>query len=423
LSGARLNGVDADREAQLLFRVIDTISAGLDLNRMLQGVATLVTETTATDVCFVHLLDEKGRALRLHGATPPFDGLAGQIELAVGEGVSGWVAEHGEPVVILDDKAADPRYLYIPALRGEEFTSMVSVPIVTPLGHLVGVLNVHTRARREFSGADVELLRTVAGLVAGAIENARLHRRLAEREEALESFAERIVEWQERESRRLAGEIHDGISQRIVSLFFHLSAAADVIGADPALAAEQIGRAQELAAAALDETRSAIAGLRPPVLDDLGLAASLDSLGHSFPGLDVRVDAAELRMAGHVETAVYRTAQEALQNVAKHASAQSVRIRLSHHAERVLLEISDDGAGFDPELQRAASERRSGVPSPTGLGLSGMRERAELLGGTLELISAPGRGTTVRLAVPFTPPAYPGTAHSGIPGWPAHPPG
>ena len=418
MTGARLNGVDADREAQLLFRVIDTISAGLDLGRMLQGVATLVTETTATDVCFVHLLDEKGRVLRLHGATPPFDSLVGQIELALGEGVSGWVAEHGEPVVILDDKAADPRYRYIPALRGEEFISMVSVPIVTPLGHLVGVLNVHTRARREFSGADVELLRTVAGLVAGAIENARLHRRLAEREEALESFAERIVEWQERESRRLAGEIHDGISQRIVSLFFHLSAAADAIAADPALAAEQIGRAQELAAGALDETRSAIAGLRPPVLDDLGLAASLDSLGHSFPGLDVRVDAADLRMAGHVETAVYRTAQEALQNVAKHAGAQSARIRLSQHASRVVLEVSDDGSGFDPEAQRAASEPDRGMPRPTGLGLSGMRERAELLGGTLELISAPGRGTTVRLAVPFTPPAFSGPVpdHRGTPG-------
>jgi two-component system, NarL family, sensor kinase len=425
LTGGRLNGVDAEREAQLLFRVIDTISAGLDLRRMLQGVATLVTETTATDVCFVHLLDEKGRVLRLHGATPPFDGLVGEIELAVGEGVSGWVAEHGEPVVISDDKTADPRYRYIPALRGEEFTSMLSVPIVTPLGHLVGVLNVHTRARREFTGADVELLRTVAGLVAGAIENARLHRRLAEREEALESFAERIVEWQERESRRLAGEIHDGISQRIVSLFFHLSAAADAIAAepaDPAVAAEQVGRAQELAAAALDETRLAIAGLRPPVLDDLGLAASLESLGRSFPGLDVRVEADDLQMAGHVETVVYRTAQEALQNVAKHAGAESVRIRVSRHADRAVLEVSDDGAGFDPAATAALAG--PGVAPPTGLGLPGMRERAELLGGTLELASAPGHGTTVRLAVPFTPRGLPGPgpALPGTPGWPARRP-
>ncbi len=271
----------------------------------------------------------------------------------------------------------------------------------------------------KFTGGDVELLRSVAGLVAGAIENARLHRRLAEREEALESFTERIVEWQERESRRLAGEIHDGISQRIVSLFFHLSAAADAIAADPVLAAEQIGRAQELAAAALDETRSAIAGLRPPVLDDLGLAASLESLGHSFPGLDVRVETADLRMAGHVETAVYRTAQEALQNVVKHAGAQSVRIRLSAQRDRAVLEVSDDGGGFDPGTPRRAPG--SGV-SPAGLGLAGMRERAELLGGALELISAPGHGTTVRLAVPFTPPVYEGPGHPGTPGSPGHQP-
>jgi two-component system, NarL family, sensor kinase len=389
--------------------VIDTISAGLDLDRMLQGVATLVTETTGTDVCFVHLLDERGRTLQLRGATPPFDDLVGKIELGLGEGVSGWVASHGEPAVLLDDKTADPRYRYIPALRGEDFTSMLSVPVVTPLGHLIGVLNVHTKLRREFTSADVELLKSVAGLVAGAIENARLHTRLAEREEALERFAEQFVEWQEHESRRLAGEIHDGISQRIVSLFFHLSAAADAIPSDPEVAAEQVARAQELAAAALDETRSAIAGLRPPVLDDLGLAASLESLGHSFPGLDVRVEAINRPMAEHMETAVYRTAQEALQNAAKHAGARSVRLRLYRQRDQVVLDITDDGTGFDVG---AAGRGAAGPGSaaPTGFGLSGMRERAELLGGKLELSSAPGRGTTVRLAIPFLPRTQAGPA-------------
>ena len=422
MTSPRLGGVDAEREALLLSRVIDAISGGLDLGRILRGVAKLVTETTGTDVCFVHLLDERGRTLRLQGATPPFDDLVGKIELGLGEGVSGWVASHGESAVIVDDKTADPRYRYIPALRGEEFTSMVSVPIVTPLCHLVGVLNVHTRLRREFTAADVELLRSVAGLVAGTIENARLHRRLAEREEALEQFAERTVQWQEHERRRLAGEIHDGISQRIVSLFFHLSAAADAIPGAPEVAAEQVALAQELATAALDETRSAIAGLRPPILDDLGLAASLESLGHSFPQLDVQVEATRSRMAEHVETAVYRTAQEALQNVAKHANARSVRVRLYLQRDRMVLEVTDDGTGFDPAAadggaatdgtatgsaaMRAAGADGpgAGASAPTGFGLAGMRERAELLGGKLELASSPKRGTTVRLTVPLNPP-------------------
>jgi len=399
LSRAGAAWADPEREAQLLSRIIDTISAGLDLDRMLQGVARLVTETVDTDVCFVHLLDEQGTRLQLRGATPPFDDLVGKIELSLGEGVSGWVALHGEPAVLVDHKTDDPRYRYIPALRGEDFASMVSVPVVTPLGHLVGVLNVHTKLRREFAGADVELLRSVAGLVAGAIENARLHSRLAEREEALERFAEQMVEWQEHESRRLAGEIHDGISQRIVSLFFHLSAAADAIPGEPDVAAEQVARAQELAAAALDETRLAIAGLRPPVLDDLGLAASLESLGRSFPQLDVQVEAVSCRIAEHVETAVYRTAQEALQNVVKHARAKAVRVRMSVADDRVLLEVSDDGQG----LAAAARGRAPESAGPTGFGLSGMRKRAELLGGKLELSSSPGRGTTVRLVVPVSP--------------------
>jgi two-component system, NarL family, sensor kinase len=394
-----LSGAGPQSDARLLSRVIDTISAGLDLDRILQGVARLVTETAGADVCFVHLLDERGTRLQLRGATPPFDDLVGKIELAVGEGVSGWVALHGEPAVIIDHKTDDPRYRYFPALRGEDYASMVSVPVVTPLGHLVGVLNVHTKLRREFTGADVELLRSVAGLVAGAIENARLHSRLAEREEALERFAEQMVEWQEHESRRLAGEIHDGISQRIVSLFFHLSAAADAIPGEPDVAAQQVAMAQELAAAALDETRSAIAGLRPPVLDDLGLAASLESLGRSFPQLDIQVDAASCRIAEHIETAVYRTAQEALQNVAKHARARTVRVHMSVRDGRVLLEVRDDGRG----LAAAAEGKPASSPGPTGFGLSGMRKRAELLGGELELSSSPGRGTTVRLVLPVSP--------------------
>ena len=360
----RLGVADAEAEARLLSRVVETISAGLDLDRILQGVAQLVTETTETDVCFVHLLDERGRKLQLRGATPPFDTMVGSVELAVGEGVAGWVADHGQPAVIVDNKTADPRYRYIPALRGEEFTSMLSVPVVTPMGHLVGVLNVHTRLRREFTAADVELLRTVAGLVAGAIENARLHRRLAEREEALERFAERMVEWQEHERRRMAGEIHDGISQRIVACSStcrpRRTPSGLAAGCGRAVAGRGTGRGRP------GRTRSAIAGLRPPEVDDLGLAASLESLGHGFPLLDVQVETDPLSMAEHAETAVYRTAQEALQNAAKQPTPRRCRSGCTAK-DRAVLEVTDDGSGFDTAEVPVGGTRGG----PTGFGLSG----------------------------------------------------
>ena len=396
MTSSRLGlGVGAGAGHALLHRVIEILSAGLDLDGIAQGVADLITETTSTDVCFVHLLDPAGDRLHLRGATPPFDRLAGRIELPINEGVSGWVAAHCEPVVIIDNKRADPRYRYIPELRGEEFISMASVPMITRPGDLVGVLNVHTRDRREFTKADIELLGSVANLMAGAIENASLHNRLAEREEAMERFAEQIVLLQETERRRLAGEIHDGISQRIVSLSFHLSAAADAVTSDPASAAEQISRAQELAAGALDETRNAIAGLRPPVLDDLGLAASLESLARSIPLPNLQVETVATVLPEHVEIAVYRIAQEALQNIMKHASAGHVQLRLTVATGAVVLEISDDGVGFDPSTMPEQA-------GPAGYGLPGMQQRAELLGGQLTADSTPGRGTVVRLRVPIT---------------------
>jgi len=378
---------DPAQEARLLARIVETISAGLDLDAILQGIAALTTETTQTDVCFVYLLDETGEWLVLRGATPPFHRMAGQVELKMGEGVSGWVAAHGRPAVITDDKHADQRYKHLPALGREDLTSMACVPILVKPHRLVGVLNVHTRQRREFTDADVQLLGWMAGLMAGGIENARLHRMLAQREAAMERFAERIVLAQETERRRLAGEIHDGISQRVVSLSFHLSAAADALATKPDVAAHEIAEAQSLAEAALDETRFAIAGLHPPVLDDLGLAASLESLAASVPQLQIHAEASPCELPAHVATSVYRIAQEALQNVVKHAGATRARLRLQAHGDTITLEVQDDGKGFTPA-------------NNTGYGLPGMRERAELLGGTLEVKSHPGQGTLLRLRFP-----------------------
>src|SRR5262245_60809643 len=104
-------------------RILEATAADLDVSEVAQRVAAVMTEATGADVCFVHAVDIELNRVALIGATPPFDQVVGSVELAVGEGVAGWVAKHAEPAVV-PNKWEDPRYKYIPALKGEDFKSM-----------------------------------------------------------------------------------------------------------------------------------------------------------------------------------------------------------------------------------------------------------------------------------------------------------
>lgn len=357
---------------------------------MVRRAAALIIEATGADVCFVHLVDDRRGCLVLAGATPPFDELAGTVELAIGEGVAGWVAEHGEPLVV-EDKWHDPRYKYIPALRGEDYASLVSLPMVRRGRQVVGVVNVHSKARRQHSPEEVAVLSDVAGLLAGIVDNARLYSRLAEREADLERFAAGTIELQELERRRVAADVHDGISQRLVSLWYHLSAAEEAVAGDDALVATELAAAKELTTAALEEARRTIAGLRPAVLDDLGLGPGLESLAATVPGGTTVVELEPCDLPAHVETALFRIAQEALQNVSKHARATAVSVTLTTTGTGVRLVVADDGVGFDPERDGRRAD---------AYGLAGMAERAALVGARVRVVSARGAGTTVTVDVP-----------------------
>ena len=387
----------ADRELALLRELIRAASSGPGVEPLAAAAARIITAATDSDVCFVHVLDDTERSLTLAGATPPFDSEVGKIRLPLGQGISGWVASHHEPVVISNDKESDPRYLPFESLRGRDFTSMVSVPMETDPGGLVGVLNVHTVAQREFDDRDVELLLVIGRLIAGAMHQARLHRQLVARERAHENFVEQVIEAQELERRRLAGDIHDGISQRLVTLAYRLDAAAQAVDNRVALI-EQLDRARELAQLTLGEARAAISGLRPPVLDDLGLSGGLASLARSIPQVRIDTDLDDVRLPDHIELALYRIAQECLQNVVKHARASRAKLTFAvdrnDHAETARLEIVDDGIGFD------TLEHPLGSDEMGGYGLLSMAERAEIVGGRLNIRSRPGTGTAVTATIP-----------------------
>ncbi len=214
-----------------------------------------------------------------------------------------------------------------------------------------------------------------------------------------------MIAAQEAERGRLSRDIHDGIMQRLVSLTYHLDAATDAVSEASPYGAEQLAIARGLADLTLDEGRAAIAGLRPPVLDDLGLADGLASLARSVAQLDVRVDAVDCDLSEHAQIALYRIAQESLQNIVKHAHATEAQIRLQCDAEHAVLWVTDNGRGFDrgapaPAGGAATGDRPGEVSS---YGLRTMAERAELMGGRLEVTSRPGLGTTVTAVIPLTP--------------------
>ena len=139
------------------------------------------------------------------------------------------------------------------------------------------------------------------------------------------------------------------------------------------------------------EAHAALAGLRPPVLEDLGLADALASLARSIAQLPVTVLADTHRLPEHMEIALYRIAQEALQNVVKHAHATTARVELRCDTTRAFLRISDNGRGFDTTAHD---------PGATSYGLRSMAERAELIGGRLDVTSRLGQGTTVTATAP-----------------------
>jgi signal transduction histidine kinase len=374
-----LEHLDTDLQRGTLLEVIALSAAMDDLAGLSQAAAALLARISGSDRCVVHVLDQGLRRLTVAGTWPPGD-TGGSDVLLMGAGLAGWAASHGRAAVSVD-VAADPRAEGTDSLCA----SAVSAPIGVRGAGLHGVATVSSARRREFTAAEVAVVVGIARLLAPSVAAARHHEHLHAREVIRHRSTEEFIALQEKDRRQLAAEVHDGVGQRIVGLSFHVVAAAESLSDRPEFAAEQLATARELADLAQAEVRSAVYGLRPPLLDDLGLADALVSLGRRVPGLDVDVRVSDQFLADHVATSLYRIAQEALQNVAKHSGADRATVELFTAGRYVVLRVTDDGEGFDAD---------DGV---RGEGLTIMRERAEL-----DLVSRRGVGTTMAVRMPLT---------------------
>ncbi len=261
---------------------------------------------------------------------------------------------------------------------------------------VVGVLEVYGPR----SLLDTTILDSLAVQAASALENARLYGELAERERRLEELIGQLITAQEKERRRVAYEVHDGLTQVAVAAHQLLQAFAYDHPAGSTVGEGELDRVLELARQTVTEARSVTAALRPTALDDFGLAAAIrqhvESLRAEGWHIAYEENLNELRLPGEVETALYRVLQEALTNVRKHAQTKEAGVVLVHRNGRLRLEIFDPGCGFDPEA----------IPGTSGpgerIGLSSMRERVALLSGELTIRSRPRSGTTVVADIPLS---------------------
>ncbi len=296
-------------------------------------------------------------------------------------GMLGAMLETAEPFRT-QDIHEDPRFNGWWPRGHPDMHSFLGVPIVAPEGVIGAFYLTEKEGEPDFTVADQELIQLLAAHAAIAITNARLY----EQSRELSILSER---------NRLALELHDAVSQKLFSLVLNAEAAATLLDRDANEARAQVVKLQELATQALEELRSLIFELRPPDLERDGLCGALRK------HVDVlrRLQPTQIELEGDLELApdlrrdqdVFRIAQEALQNALRHAHATHILLRLRAEDGRLLLDVEDDGVGFDPDAADVRSQR---------LGLTSMEERAQRLGARLEVRSAEGAGTTVHLEMP-----------------------
>ncbi|HEV2782132.1 MAG TPA: GAF domain-containing sensor histidine kinase [Actinophytocola sp.] len=374
-----MTGIERDELREVSAAVL-AVTSHLSVRDVLQTILTTARRLLDARYAALGVPDNKGSFREFLA-----DGISDEQWAAIGpvprqHGLLGLMLCDPNPVRLADIRD-HPKFGWWPAAH-PELTDFLGMPIVDGEEILGELFLANSRRPGGFTAADEELLRLLAAHAAIALVNARLYERSRELS---------IVE----ERNRIARELHDAVTQKLFSLRLTADAAASLLREDPDRAGAVLDGVRKLAAEATEELRAIVVGQRPVDLtgDDLSVA-----LRKQVDLLD-RVHDAEVRFAGRCVPrlsddrleGVYRVAQEAMHNALRHAEAGRIDVNLLCRNGYVVLEVTDDGRGFDPLAAGEATRR---------LGLASMRERARTLSGQLTVTSSPGAGTTVRLAVP-----------------------
>ncbi len=383
------------RRLQLLHDIDRAILAARSPQEIAATALQRVREVTGVRRASIMLFDAQAQDMNLLAV----DGAAGlQIPPSTHIPMEWpWLSEcrRGQIAIVEDFAALPQTWLETDTLLAHGVRSSIAFPL-TVGQQVIGALTV---ARAESGPPPQDLLafgRQVADSLAVTLENARLFAQVQTGQQQTQSFSRRLVEALEDERRTLARELHDEAGQALTTLNLGLGQLKRETATHDLLQA-RIAELQQITSGAMEDLHRLAVNLRPVTLDRYGLLPALEQYVEAFGrrgGLKVEfavVDLGEERFAPEIETALYRVVQEALTNIARHAQATRVGVVVERRSDTLVVIVEDNGHGFDVDLALDSGR----------LGLLGMRERAEMLGGSLAIESSPGAGCSVYATVPL----------------------
>jgi signal transduction histidine kinase len=370
-----------NEDLKLLNDVAAALTSSLDVEEILDKTLDLVMDYLEVEAGEIFLREDGEQELRLSLHRGDFDEAFSHMDrFRIGEGFIGMVAATGK-LMVSTNLRKDMRYLR-PEVVEAGFQCIACIPLLAG-GKVVGVMSAATRNERVLDERELQLLTAIGSWAGMTIENARLNRQ-----------ARRLAVLEERE--RIGMDLHDGIIQSIYGVGLALDYARMALNEDTELVQDKIEQSIDALNETIRDIRAYILDLRPRQFHGEDLKQNLQRLVEEFQtncmvhGILVGPENGLVDLPAANATALFHICQEALANIAKHGRAQHAEVHLWTARDRVLLEVSDDGQGFDL--------RKMSVT--LGHGLSNMHVRARKVGGDVEITSAPGKGTTVLAWVP-----------------------
>jgi signal transduction histidine kinase len=377
-----------------LFEFNKSIVSELNAHKIFNEIVRLVCIETRTENASIMLLNEASRELIVTAALGLSKASLGKRLSTSDDELSWSVVKTGKALLINAESKGEATN------KNGRVMSSLCVPLSIK-GKVIGVINCTKRfSKIPFTESDLELLSILAGQAAIAIENAKLFDDVQTHRNNTEVFLRKCLTAQEDERRRISTELHDGLAQWISSASYALQLGnAHLSKSNTEKAREEINRANDIIHQSIKELRRVILNLHPSALAELGMVGALQQNVKSFSMEtdilgDLIITGDPRPLSSVQEITVYRVVSEALNNVRKHSRASVVTVKLTYEQEDILIEIMDNGKGFnlDETLKNEAAEGN--------LGLVSMRERAEMIGGSLDIDTSIAKGTKIMVRIP-----------------------